>query len=162
MSSTMDTWTVPCHVMSSVTCQQEHVSTQSRLYFLLKRTSASTESARSAAVLCQLDTTAHHKLERSPFKFAEQHFQCSNVRPCYMQTFQWLETGKNNCPQCRTKCTSKQLRRIYFTEGIDVTLSSQVFFITYLLNEMCHYRNYASTKTTLAMHFWCRLCVTCK
>jgi len=38
---------------------------------------------------------------------------------------QWLETGKNNCPQCRTKCTSKQLRRIYFTEGIDVTLSSQ-------------------------------------
>ena len=77
--------------MSSVTCQQEHVSTHSRLYFLLKRTSASTESARSAAVLCQLDTTAHHKLERSPFKFAEQHFQCSNVRPCYMQTFQRME-----------------------------------------------------------------------
>jgi len=38
---------------------------------------------------------------------------------------QWLETGKNNCPQCRTKCANKQLRRIYFTEGIDVTLSSQ-------------------------------------
>ena len=34
---------------------------------------------------------------------------------------QWLETGKNNCPQCRTKCTEKQLRRIFFTEGVDLS-----------------------------------------
>jgi len=33
----------------------------------------------------------------------------------------WLETGKNSCPQCRSKCNSKQLRRIYFTEGVDVS-----------------------------------------
>jgi len=38
---------------------------------------------------------------------------------------QWMETGKNNCPQCRTKCLTKQLRRIYFTEGVDITSSSQ-------------------------------------
>ena len=33
---------------------------------------------------------------------------------------QWLETGKNNCPQCRSKCRENQLRRIFFTEGVDV------------------------------------------
>ena len=33
---------------------------------------------------------------------------------------QWLETGKNTCPQCRSKCRENQLRRIYFTEGVDV------------------------------------------
>lgn len=39
---------------------------------------------------------------------------------------QWLETGKSNCPQCRTKCTERQLRRIFFTEGVDTSLSQQV------------------------------------
>jgi len=33
----------------------------------------------------------------------------------------WLETGKDNCPQCRTKCKINQLRRIYFTEGVDAS-----------------------------------------
>jgi len=33
----------------------------------------------------------------------------------------WLETGKGTCPQCRSKCTNKQLRRIYFTEGVDAS-----------------------------------------
>jgi len=33
----------------------------------------------------------------------------------------WLETGKGNCPQCRTKCKNNQLRRIFFTEGIDIS-----------------------------------------
>ena len=37
---------------------------------------------------------------------------------------QWLETGKNNCPQCRTKCRENQLRRIYFTEGVDTSTQS--------------------------------------
>jgi len=38
---------------------------------------------------------------------------------------QWLETGKSNCPQCRAKCYEKQLRRIFFTEGVGVTINSQ-------------------------------------
>lgn len=33
----------------------------------------------------------------------------------------WLDTGKGNCPQCRTKCKNNQLRRIFFTEGIDIS-----------------------------------------
>jgi len=33
----------------------------------------------------------------------------------------WLQTGKDNCPQCRSKCKFNQLRRIYFTEGIEST-----------------------------------------
>ena len=37
---------------------------------------------------------------------------------------QWLDTGKSNCPQCRTKCRASQLRRIYFTQGLDVSQSS--------------------------------------
>ena len=38
----------------------------------------------------------------------------------------WLETGKDNCPQCRTKCKINQLRRIYFTEGVEATTGSQL------------------------------------
>ena len=38
----------------------------------------------------------------------------------------WLETGKDNCPQCRTKCKINQLRRIYFTEGVEATAGSQL------------------------------------
>lgn len=33
----------------------------------------------------------------------------------------WLETGKKNCPQCRSKCSFNQLRRIFFTEGVDIS-----------------------------------------
>jgi len=33
----------------------------------------------------------------------------------------WLETGKESCPQCRTKCRFNQLRRIYFTEGVEAS-----------------------------------------
>ena len=36
---------------------------------------------------------------------------------------QWFETGKNNCPQCRTRCRENQLRRLYFTEGTDLSES---------------------------------------
>ena len=39
----------------------------------------------------------------------------------FLLTATWLETGKNSCPQCRSKCNNKQLRRIYFTEGVDVS-----------------------------------------
>ncbi|XP_059087083.1 E3 ubiquitin-protein ligase TRAIP-like [Tigriopus californicus] len=35
----------------------------------------------------------------------------------------WLETGKSSCPQCRSKCPEKQLRRVYFTEGMDISMS---------------------------------------
>lgn len=35
----------------------------------------------------------------------------------------WLETGKSSCPQCRSKCPAKQLRRVYFTEGMDMSMS---------------------------------------
>ena len=31
----------------------------------------------------------------------------------------WLATGKDSCPQCRSNCSSSQLRRIYFTEGME-------------------------------------------
>ena len=38
---------------------------------------------------------------------------------------QWLETGKSSCPQCRSKCYEKQLRRVYFTEAANITLDTQ-------------------------------------
>jgi hypothetical protein len=36
---------------------------------------------------------------------------------------QWLETGKSNCPQCRTSCRERELRRIYMNEAMDATLT---------------------------------------
>ena len=47
---------------------------------------------------------------------------CGHVfhMPCILQ---WLETGKANCPQCRAKCRENQLRRVYFNEAMDATLS---------------------------------------
>ena len=48
---------------------------------------------------------------------------CGHVfhTPCILQ---WLETGKNNCPQCRTRCRENQLRRVYFTEGVESSTQS--------------------------------------
>ena len=50
---------------------------------------------------------------------------CGHVfhTPCILQ---WLETGKNNCPQCRTRCQEKQLRRVYFTEGVGKFIKNSV------------------------------------
>ena len=49
---------------------------------------------------------------------------------------QWLETGKNNCPQCRTKCRENQLRRIYFTEGVDVASDIDANYLQQQLDSM--------------------------
>jgi len=49
---------------------------------------------------------------------------------------QWLETGKNNCPQCRTKCRENQLRRIYFTEGVDVPSDIDANYLQQQLDSM--------------------------
>ena len=35
---------------------------------------------------------------------------------------QWFES-KKDCPQCRQKCRENQLRRIFFTEGVDTSMS---------------------------------------
>lgn len=36
----------------------------------------------------------------------------------------WFETsGQSNCPQCRTKCRERDLRRLFFTEAQDTSLN---------------------------------------
>ena len=50
--------TMPCHVR-----RDRHLSTHSSLYFLSKRTSASTGCAESADVLCHPHKTDHHRLD---------------------------------------------------------------------------------------------------
>jgi len=42
----------------------------------------------------------------------------------------WIKTGQDNCPQCRSKCTLHQLRRIYFTQEAEVVPSEQVNLMT--------------------------------
>ena len=49
---------------------------------------------------------------------------CGHIFHSYC-IIQWLETGKSNCPQCRSKCFERQLRRVFFTEAANVTLDSQ-------------------------------------
>jgi len=34
---------------------------------------------------------------------------------------QWFETGKSNCPQCRTRAKESQLRKLYLNEAMDAT-----------------------------------------
>ena len=49
---------------------------------------------------------------------------------------QWLETGKNTCPQCRSKCRENQLRRIYFTEGVDVPTDVDATYLQQQLDSL--------------------------
>ena len=37
---------------------------------------------------------------------------------------QWFETGKSNCPQCRTRAQERQLRKLYLNEAMDATMAA--------------------------------------
>ena len=47
---------------------------------------------------------------------------------------QWLETGKNDCPQCRTACRQNQLRKVYLTIEEKVEENMDKFTISYTIN----------------------------
>lgn len=36
---------------------------------------------------------------------------------------QWFETGKSNCPQCRSRAKESQLRKLYLNEAMDSTMA---------------------------------------